>query len=252
MNNKPSESIDVTVKAILQKYDFPANDIDDIVLKLISNFDQGLKLIEDELTPSAYKNVESDLISNEKIRSITGKTENSITLPSIENKNAELLQTELDKVWKKNNFKTVKHSLYIEFVQCLLIKGIEQAATIVANEMIKKHIPILIDEIENNDTIQNIINNSDNEKIEKIQRLQTIMLGNNENYSDELFSTIEPLNFESFQQIIKEELDSNRGRSLLDVMLPYIINKLKKGIDLYGICTSQIFWKATSPLYGMD
>ncbi|CAF4833807.1 unnamed protein product, partial [Rotaria sp. Silwood1] len=78
------------------------------------------------------------------------------------------------------------------------------------------------------------------------------MLGSDGDYSEDLFSKIVPLDFEKFQDIVKQEIDNDNGKSLIDVMMPFIINKLKKGIDLSGLCASEIFWDDTLPVYGTD
>ncbi|CAF1000686.1 unnamed protein product [Didymodactylos carnosus] len=90
-NTKSSESVDVTMKTILSKYNFTTTDIDKIVLQLRSNFPEGLQLIEDELTPNDYKTVKSELVANENVRNITVNTENIVTLSSKDKQYAELI-----------------------------------------------------------------------------------------------------------------------------------------------------------------
>ena len=100
----------------------------------------------------------------------------------------------------------------------------------------------------------NLINkDKSNDELKSIKRLQTMAFGK-ESDDDEhqLFTEIVPLNYNALEQVIRQRLDSPSNTSLLDLMLPYILDKLKKGIDLKEICELEIFWDESSQVYGMD
>ena len=78
------------------------------------------------------------------------------------------------------------------------------------------------------------------------------MLGVNDNYSERVFTEIIPLKFDELKETIRKQISNVSDTSLLDVMLPYILNKLKKGTDLTEICELEIFWEESSLVYGMD
>jgi hypothetical protein len=88
--------------------------------------------------------------------------------------------------------------------------------------------------------------------LQNIRRLQKVMFGKTHEYSDQLFTEISPLNYDSLKEILKVQENKSSDESLLDVMLPYILSKLKTGIDLSEICELEIFWDEASQLYGMD
>ncbi|CAF3900507.1 unnamed protein product [Rotaria sp. Silwood1] len=98
-------------------------------------------------------------------------------------------------------------------------------------------------------TVHSAHENEQNKKFETIRELQEIMFGREDNYPDQLFTEILPLNYHSLGETIKNSLNK---MSMLDMMLPYVLNKLKKGIALSEICELEIFWDEVSPLFGMD
>ncbi|CAF1466168.1 unnamed protein product, partial [Didymodactylos carnosus] len=100
--------------------------------------------------------------------------------------------------------------------------------------------------------VDSISDDDEKIKFENLKHLEKIMLGETNDYSEKLFLEIVPLDFDHLQEIIKQKLNNNNDESLLDIMLPYIINKVKKGIGLTEICELEIFWEESSPLYGMD
>ena len=101
--------------------------------------------------------------------------------------------------------------------------------------------------------INSINKDKSNDELKSIKRLQTMAFGK-ESDDDEhqLFTEIVPLNYNALEQVIRQRLDSPSNTSLLDLMLPYILDKLKKGIDLKEICELEIFWDESSQVYGMD
>ncbi|CAF3914672.1 unnamed protein product [Rotaria sp. Silwood1] len=257
-NSKPaSDPIEVfnkIAKSILRKHNFIGTNIDTIIAELYSNCNRGLQLIEEECTPEDFDKIKSDFMKSKEIESRINDSTILKCQPLGEKTYKELLEMELNKIWKDNEFTNLETSLRDQFVVCLIENGIDQAMQIIIPKMIKKYQPILKAAINNNEKIQNIITKPkvEDKKFKNIKLLQNIMLGSDGDYSEDLFSKIVPLDFEKFQDIVKQEIDNDNGKSLIDVMMPFIINKLKKGIDLSGLCASEIFWDDTLPVYGTD
>ncbi|CAF3689900.1 unnamed protein product [Rotaria socialis] len=250
----PKENFSSTVKSILKKHKFTIGNIDAIVSELCSNYDRGLHLIEDECTPEDFDKIKSDLMKCKEIQSRMSNSTITKCPSSGEKTSKELLEIELDKIWKDNAFNNLENSIRDQFVAGLIENGIDPAMQIIMSKMVKKHQSPLKDAINNNEKIRNIIMKPkvEDEKFSSIKPLQKIMFGSNDNYSEDLFSKIVQLDSENFQDIVKQEINNSNGKSLIDVMMPFIINKLKKGIDLSGLCTSEIFWDDRLPVYGTD
>ncbi|UJR18637.1 hypothetical protein I4U23_005545 [Adineta vaga] len=253
LSSEPIENSSSILKNILKKHHITENMIDMIVSELNLNFTTGLKMLEDECTPEDFMQIKSELTNNKDIRNQINNITDTGCLLSEEKTNKELLEIEFAKIWKDNNFKVLEQSLFNQFIQCLLENGIEQAIELITPKMIKRHLSLLINAINNNEKIQNMVSKpkEDDEKYTSIKDLQNIMLGCDEYYSEDLFSKIILLDFLKFQNIVKQGINEH-NQPLIDIMLPFIVNKIKKGIDLSGLSASEIFWDDTLSVYGTD
>ncbi|CAF1178055.1 unnamed protein product [Adineta steineri] len=228
--------------------------------KLYENKDQNIAdLFEDLLTPKKIKQLIVKLQSNEKLKSIWSS--NMLIFSNIKSILAGFLASNVDDIYKiiselyvdsengmklieskctNELFSKIKSNLYNDpEIRCKVFheKSINTSNTIDTNKELSCS--------SSNENVQN-------EKIQVIKQLQKIMFGNNDIYSDQLFTEISPLDYNQLETLVESEMKNTNNGSLLDTMLPYILNKLKKEIDLREICELGIFWDETSPLYGLD
>ncbi|CAF0951811.1 unnamed protein product [Adineta steineri] len=228
--------------------------------KLYENKDQNIAdLFEDLLTPKKIKQLIVKLQSNEKLKSIWSS--NMLIFSNIKSIFAGFLASNTDDIYKiiselyvdsengmklieskctNELFSKIKSNLYNDpeiRSKVFHEKSINTSNTVDANKELSSS--------SSNENVQN-------EKIQAIKQLQKIMFGNNDTYLDQLFTEISPLDYTQLETLIESEMNNTKNGSLLDIMLPYILNKLKKEIDLQEISELGIFWDETTPLYGLD
>ncbi|CAF3908911.1 unnamed protein product, partial [Adineta steineri] len=228
--------------------------------KLYENKDQNIAdLFEDLLTPKKIKQLIVKLQSNEKLKSIWSS--NMLIFSNIKSIFAGFLASNTDDIYK------IISELYVDSEN-----GMELIESKCTNELFSKIKSNLYNDpeirskvfheksintsntIDTNKELSSSSSNENvqNEKIQAIKQLQKIMFGNNDTYSDQLFTEISPLDYNQLETLVESEMKNTNNSSLLDTMLPYILNKLKKEIDLQEISELGIFWDETTPLYGLD